>query len=146
MKVLVAFGTLALSAVALFPATAQPPQQCSRNADDIKAAVVIQNASGEFCDGGAQVSGDASPLVNGNQAKVSTKLSANEFQALRSKVVKDQLFYCADQGVPANFCRAATESYVDRALLLYYLKCERQKIDIARCDSELVEAVAFQWY
>jgi hypothetical protein len=125
--------------------------KCSRNSDDIKSAIVVQNASGEFCEGGAQ---DGSGMAdrggagaaNNGQTKISTKLSASEFQALRNKVIKDNMFYCNDIGIDAKSCRQAIDLTLDRQFVLYYRKCERQKIDLARCDAELVEALAFQWY
>jgi hypothetical protein len=49
MKYMAGLGALALGALALFPARAEPTPQCSRNSDDIKSAVVIQKENGEFC-------------------------------------------------------------------------------------------------
>jgi hypothetical protein len=42
-------GALLIGALALFPARAEPTPQCSRNADEIKSAMVIQKENGEFC-------------------------------------------------------------------------------------------------
>lgn len=153
MKYLVTIASLALSALALFPANAQqakspaqtePAPKCSRNADDITAAIVIQNANGEFCEGSAEVSLDAG--ANAANAKTATKMSSAQFQALRNKAVKDHLFFCTDQGAPRDFCKMAVDLSIDRAFVLYYRKCERKRIEIARCDAELIEALAFEWY
>lgn len=125
--------------------------KCSRNSDDITSAIVVQNANGEFCEGNAQggngmVDPGNAEGANHGQAKVPTKLSASEFQALRNKVIKDNIFFCNDIGIDTKSCRQMLDLTLDRMFVLYYRKCERQKIDLARCDAELVEAVAFQWY
>lgn len=42
-------GVFLCGALPLVPANAEPAAQCSRNADDIKSAMVIQKENGDFC-------------------------------------------------------------------------------------------------
>ncbi len=154
MKALVAFGTLALSAVALFPATAQPaPAQCSRNADDIKAAVVIQKENGEFCaqdEAGQKASQEElaayyakfnAPPVQEFDPRRGGKptASAGDPRAYMMSLVAQK---CAEAGAASGMCEQMAGGMIDAALAEYRSKCAAQGVDAGQCNAMIAQEVA----
>jgi hypothetical protein len=132
-------------------ATAAEEAQCSRNADDIKAAVVIQKENGEFCAGTAQTLEEQSSPHSGTDpveggGKFTSRMSDADFQKMRNEGIRQTIASCIDFGAPAAYCRQTAGMAMDRSLMRYYQKCTQEKKDVARCDADLMIAMKVSAY
>lgn len=146
--------------------SAEPTPQCSRSADDIKAAVVIQKENGEFCalDEAAQKASEdelaayyvkfnappvkefdprrgANPSASavGNRRGGNAPASAGDPRAYMMSVVAEK---CVQAGSGASMCEQMAGIMIDPILAEYRTKCAAQGVDAGQCNAMIVQEIA----
>ncbi len=144
---------LLIGAWSFSAASAEPAQQCSRNADDIKAAVVIQKENGEFCaqdEAGQRASQEelAAYYAKFNAPPVkefdprrggNPSARAGDPRAYMMSLVAQK---CAEAGSGAAMCEQMASGMIDAALAEYRAKCAAQGVDAGQCNAMIAQEVA----
>jgi hypothetical protein len=160
MQKLNAILAIAIAAWSVTVASAEPAAQCSRNADDIKSAVVIQNDNGEFCaaDDTAQKAIrddiaayyakfnappvqpiDESGPAGASGAQGYAPASGGDPRAMMMAVVARE---CAGLGAGSDMCTQMASGMIDAALAEYQAKCAAEGISSAQCDAAIMQEIA----
>jgi hypothetical protein len=159
MQKLNAILAIAIAAWSVTVASAEPAAQCSRNADDIKSAVVIQNDNGEFCaaDDAAQkairddiaayyAKFNAPPVQPIDKSRPAGASGAQGYapaagdpRAMMMAVVAQK---CAGLGAGSDMCTQMASGMIDAALAEYQSKCAAQGVSSAQCDAAIMQEIA----
>jgi hypothetical protein len=154
-------GALSVPSISAPPAGA-PQAQCSRNADDIKAAVVIQKENGEFCaldEAGQRAQQaemtayyakfNAPPLKDFDpiQPSGAGPRAASGFAAAgdpRDMMLKIMSAKCAMAGSDRSICERVAAASVDAGLAELRAKCAVSGLSPSDCDAAITQEVLSQ--